>query len=98
MTFVWGDVDPVSGAHMIVRVEERIERADVRRFADVPYGIAVQPDGKLVVDGYSSNGKDLDFTVVRYEPEERLALPPGPGGERRVAEYHEASQREPKQG
>jgi pimeloyl-ACP methyl ester carboxylesterase len=35
MCFVWGDLDPVSGAHMIVRVEERIPSADVRRLADV---------------------------------------------------------------
>jgi pimeloyl-ACP methyl ester carboxylesterase len=35
MTFVWGDLDPVSGAHMIERVEERILSADVRRLADV---------------------------------------------------------------
>lgn len=35
MTFVWGDVDPVSGAHMIARVEERLPHADVRRLADV---------------------------------------------------------------
>ena len=35
MTFVWGDLDPVSGAHMIARVEERIPTADVRRLADV---------------------------------------------------------------
>lgn len=35
MAFVWGDLDPVSGAHMIVRVEERIPSADVRRLAHV---------------------------------------------------------------
>ena len=33
--FVWGDLDPVSGAHMIERVEERVAGADVRRLADV---------------------------------------------------------------
>jgi pimeloyl-ACP methyl ester carboxylesterase len=35
MVFVWGDLDPVSGAHMIVRVEERIPAARVVRLADV---------------------------------------------------------------
>lgn len=35
MTFVWGDLDPVSGAHMIERVEQRIPAADIRRLADV---------------------------------------------------------------
>jgi pimeloyl-ACP methyl ester carboxylesterase len=34
-TFVWGDLDPVSGAHMIARVEERMPDADVVRLADV---------------------------------------------------------------
>jgi pimeloyl-ACP methyl ester carboxylesterase len=34
-TFVWGDLDPVSGAHMIERVEERIPGARVERLADV---------------------------------------------------------------
>jgi pimeloyl-ACP methyl ester carboxylesterase len=34
-TFVWGDLDPVSGAHMIERVEERIPTARVVRLADV---------------------------------------------------------------
>ena len=28
MTFVWGDLDPVSGAHMIERVEERLPGRD----------------------------------------------------------------------
>jgi pimeloyl-ACP methyl ester carboxylesterase len=35
MCFVWGDLDPVSGAHMVERVEERLPAADVRRLADV---------------------------------------------------------------
>lgn len=34
-TFVWGDLDPVSGAHMIERVEARIPAARVIRLADV---------------------------------------------------------------
>lgn len=34
-TFVWGDLDPVSGAHMIERVQERIPAAEVVRMADV---------------------------------------------------------------
>jgi pimeloyl-ACP methyl ester carboxylesterase len=35
MTFVWGDLDPVSGAHMVVRVVERLPAARVVRLADV---------------------------------------------------------------
>jgi uncharacterized RDD family membrane protein YckC len=37
-------------------------------------------------------------TVVRYEPEERLALPPGSGRERLLPGYHGSSQREPTKG
>lgn len=35
MSFVWGDVDPVSGAHMIERVDERLSDARVVRMSDV---------------------------------------------------------------
>jgi pimeloyl-ACP methyl ester carboxylesterase len=35
MRFVWGDLDPVSGAHMIAQVEDRIPQATVLRMADV---------------------------------------------------------------
>ena len=35
MVFVWGDLDPVSGAHMADRIAERIPHADLRRLADV---------------------------------------------------------------
>jgi pimeloyl-ACP methyl ester carboxylesterase len=33
--FVWGDLDPVSGAHMVERVESNIAHATVVRLADV---------------------------------------------------------------
>ena len=35
MAFVWGDLDPVSGAHMVERVEERLPTARVARMPDV---------------------------------------------------------------
>lgn len=35
MWFVWGDLDPVSGAHMVERVESNIPHATVVRLADV---------------------------------------------------------------
>ena len=35
MRFVWGDLDPVSGAHMIEEVERRVPQAEVRRFDDI---------------------------------------------------------------
>lgn len=35
VAFVWGDLDPVSGAHMVARIEERVAGATVTRLADV---------------------------------------------------------------
>ncbi|MDZ7677976.1 MAG: alpha/beta hydrolase [Acidimicrobiales bacterium] len=37
LSFVWGDLDPVSGAHMIERVEDRCSTARVVRLADVAH-------------------------------------------------------------
>ncbi len=34
--------------------------------ADAGYGLVVQPDGKAVVGGYSHNGNNYDFALVRY--------------------------------
>jgi uncharacterized delta-60 repeat protein len=33
---------------------------------DFAYSIAIQSDGKIVAAGYSSNGSDYDFALVRY--------------------------------
>jgi len=33
--FVWGDLDPVSGAHMVERIEQRVPAAQIVRLADV---------------------------------------------------------------
>lgn len=33
---------------------------------DVSYGLMIQPDGKAIVTGSSSNGTDTDFAVLRY--------------------------------
>jgi len=35
---------------------------------DYGYSVAIQPDGKIVVAGYSYNGSNYDFAVVRYNP------------------------------
>lgn len=35
MAFVWGDLDPVSGAHMAERIEQRVDGAEITRLADV---------------------------------------------------------------
>jgi len=34
---------------------------------DEAFGIALQPDGKIVAAGYSNGREDLNFTLVRYE-------------------------------
>ncbi|OFY27121.1 MAG: hypothetical protein A2X01_11645 [Bacteroidetes bacterium GWF2_35_48] len=38
----------------------------------VGYALALQPDGKIVVAGTTSNGVDCDFTVFRYNPDGTL--------------------------
>jgi uncharacterized delta-60 repeat protein len=37
--------------------------------SDVGYAVAIQTDGKIVVGGYSSNGSNNDFAVLRYTTE-----------------------------
>jgi uncharacterized delta-60 repeat protein len=39
---------------------------------DAAQAIALQPDGKLVVAGYSSNGFNFDFALARYNPDGSL--------------------------
>jgi uncharacterized delta-60 repeat protein len=38
----------------------------LNRYGDQAYALAVQPDGRILVAGSSSNGANLDFAVVRY--------------------------------
>lgn len=47
--FVWGDLDPVSGAHMIERVEERMPSADVRRLVDVGHWPLLEAPDEVAV-------------------------------------------------
>ena len=44
------------------------------------YDVAVQSDGKLVAAGYSSNGSNLDFALVRYNTNGTLDSSFGAGG------------------
>src|SRR5205823_2792643 len=39
---------------------------------DYAYAVAVQADGKIVVAGYSANGGNQDFAVVRYNADGSL--------------------------
>jgi uncharacterized delta-60 repeat protein len=46
---------------------------DLTSKADVPYGLAIQSDGKIVVAGGAAQGpSDPKFAVVRYEPDGSL--------------------------
>jgi uncharacterized delta-60 repeat protein len=47
---------------------------------DIAYAAALQPDGKLVVAGSSSNGDNLDFALARYESNGRLDASFGSAG------------------
>jgi uncharacterized delta-60 repeat protein len=47
---------------------------------DGGYSVAVQGDGKIVVAGYSSNGGNDDFALVRYNPNGSLDNGFGSGG------------------
>jgi uncharacterized delta-60 repeat protein len=42
--------------------------------------IAIQPDGKIVAAGYSANGTNLDFALVRYNSDGSLDIEFGTGG------------------
>ncbi|MGD9562114.1 MAG: PxKF domain-containing protein [Pyrinomonadaceae bacterium] len=44
----------------------------VGSFGDIAYSVAIQPDGRIVVAGYSDNGSNEDFAVVRYNADGSL--------------------------
>lgn len=47
---------------------------------DVALGVALQADGKIVTCGYTYNGKDLDFAILRFTGEGILDADFGVGG------------------
>ena len=47
---------------------------------DIARGIALQPDGKILVAGYSNNGSNDDFALVRYLPNGTLDTSFGTNG------------------
>lgn len=49
-----------------------IELTDIGSNNDVGKALAIQLDGKIVVAGYYSNGKNLDFAIVRYNSDGTL--------------------------
>jgi uncharacterized delta-60 repeat protein len=49
-----------------------IVTTDINSQSNEAYGVAIQPDGKIVVVGYSSNGSNNDFAVVRYNTDGTL--------------------------
>ncbi|MFM9912013.1 MAG: beta strand repeat-containing protein [Methylophilaceae bacterium] len=54
--------------------------ADVNGSQDVAYSVALQQDGKIVVAGYSANGSNNDFSLVRYNANGILDGTFGTGG------------------
>jgi uncharacterized delta-60 repeat protein len=55
-------------------------RTQIGTTYDFGAGLAIQPDGKIVVTGYSNNGSNYDFAVVRYNPDGSLDSTFGTGG------------------
>ena len=47
---------------------------------DVAYALGIQSDGRIVVAGYSSNGDNYDFAIVRYNTDGSLDTGFGTGG------------------
>jgi uncharacterized delta-60 repeat protein len=45
-----------------------IVTTDIGGLADGAYALAIQSDGKIVAGGWSNNGSDSDFALVRYWP------------------------------
>ena len=68
-----GDLDPTFGDPG--RVTTPIGTSD-----DEGYGVALQSDGRIVVAGYSSNGSDCDFAVLRYNSNGSLDVSFGGAG------------------
>ena len=68
-----GDLDPTfgSGGKVITAVGSGNDRGN---------SVAVQSDGKIVVAGYSSNGSNYDFALVRYTATGALDVSFGSGG------------------
>ena len=47
---------------------------------DVGQDTVIQPDGKIIVAGYTHNGTDLDFLITRYNADGTLDTTFGGGG------------------
>jgi uncharacterized delta-60 repeat protein len=62
-----GDLDPTFGNGGIV-----ISRGSNPNHLDTAWGMAIQPDGKIVVVGGGTVGENWDFAVVRYNPDGSL--------------------------
>lgn len=60
-----GSLDTSFGAAGIVTTA-------VGNFSDLALAVALQPDGKILAAGYSSNGANADFAVVRYNADGTL--------------------------
>lgn len=60
-----GDLDTTFSGDGIVTL-------DFNGGTDVGRSVVVQPDGKIVVAGYATNGSNIDFALTRYNPDGTL--------------------------
>ncbi|ADC88827.1 hypothetical protein Thal_0191 [Thermocrinis albus DSM 14484] len=69
-----GSLDTTFGRGGIVTTDIGTNREDEAK------ALAIQSDGKIVVVGYSYNGTNTDFAVVRYNPDGSLDTSFGTNG------------------
>jgi len=53
---------------------------EVGSYDDYAHSVALQPDGKIVVAGFSDNGSNFDFAIARYNMDGSLDTSFGTGG------------------
>ena len=70
-----GDLDMTFGGTGIVTLD-----IGTGTTADQANGVAVQPDGKVVIAGAASNGSNLDYVVIRYNVDGSLDTTFATGG------------------
>ena len=71
---------PSSGSLDTTFGTDGIVKTPVGSNYDVAYALGIQPDGKIVAAGYSNNGGNYDFALVRYNANGSLDTGFGTGG------------------
>jgi uncharacterized delta-60 repeat protein len=62
-----------------------IQTTSIGSVQDIAYSVVMQSDGKIVAAGYSDNGSNVDFAVVRYNTDGSLDTTFGTAGKVRTA-------------